>query len=281
MGEYKGAEVKETAMAQAETVILFSVDGMRADGLQTAKTPHVDELVRGGVSTFSAQTVMPSVTLPCHSSMFRSTPPTRHGIVTNTFTPLARPVPSIIDVVRQAQLKAAAFYNWEQLRDLASPGSLDHSLMMRNWQGPEGDRELAEAAGALIKRTADDPYAFIFVYLGHTDVTGHASGWMSEPYLAAISNADACVGIVLEAAREAGRMEQTAFIVTADHGGHGQTHGTDMPEDMTIPWVCFGPGVPSGKTVEEPVSIMDNPPTIAALLGLEPGEHWEGKPVPF
>ena len=281
MGEYKGAEVKEAAMAQAETVVLFSVDGMRADGLQTAKTPHIDELVRGGVSTFSAQTVMPSVTLPCHSSMFRSTPPTRHGIVTNTFTPLARPVPSIIDVVRQARLKAAAFYNWEQLRDLASPGSLEHSLMMRNWQAPEGDRELAEAAGALIKRTADDPYAFIFVYLGHTDVTGHAHGWMSEPYLEAISNADACVGIVLEAARDAGRMEQTAFIVTADHGGHGQTHGTDMPEDMTIPWVCFGPGVPSGKTVEAPVSIMDNPPTIAALLGLEPGEHWEGKPVPF
>lgn len=268
-------------MSKADTVILFSVDGMRADGLQKAETPNIDALVNSGVSTFSAQTVMPSVTLPCHSSMFRAVPPTRHGVVTNTFTPLARPVPSIMDVVRHARLKAAAFYNWEQLRDLASPGALEHSLMMRNCSVPEGDRELAEAAGALIKRTADDPYAFIFVYLGHTDVTGHASGWMSEPYLEAISNADASVGIVLEAARQAGTMEQTAVIVTADHGGHGQTHGTDMPEDMTIPWVCVGPGVPRGKAIEAPVSIMDNPPTIAALLGLEPGEHWEGSPVPF
>ncbi len=268
-------------MAKADTVILFSVDGMRPDGLQKAETPNTDALVSGGVSTFSAQTVMPSVTLPCHSSMFRSVPPTRHGVVTNTFTPLARPVPSIMDVVRRAQMKAAAFYNWEPLRDLASPGSLEHSLMMRNWAAPEGDQELAEAAGALIRRTAKNPYAFIFVYLGHTDVMGHAHGWMSEPYLDAISNADVCVGIVLEAARQAGTMERTAVIVTADHGGHGQTHGTDMPEDMTIPWVCFGAGVPSGKSIEAPVSIMDNAPTIAALLGLEPGEHWEGSPVPF
>jgi hypothetical protein len=40
---------------------------------------------------------MPSVTLPCHTSMFRGVTPERHGITTNTWTPQVRPVPSIID----------------------------------------------------------------------------------------------------------------------------------------------------------------------------------------
>ena len=266
-------------MARADMVVLFSVDGMRPDGLQEAETPHIDRLIRNGCVTYEAQSVMPSVTLPCHNSMFRSVPPTRHGIVTNVFTPLVRPVPSLIDAVRRARRKTAAFYNWEQLRDLGEPGSLDRSLMVKSSAVPEGDLELGKSAGALIRGTADEPFGFIFVYLGHTDSTGHAHGWMSAPYIAAISNADRAVGSVLSALEETGLAERTAVIVTADHGGHDRGHGTDMPEDMTIPWAASGAGVPSGVKIEEPVSIIDTPPTAAGLLGIEPGEHWEGRAV--
>ena len=120
-------------------VILFVLDGLRPDGLQQASTPHVDRLISQGASTYTARTVMPSSTLPCHTSMFRGVTPQRHGILTNTWVPQVRPVPSLVDVLHQAGKRTAFFYNWEQLRDLADPGSLDRSYYMNNCHEPNGD----------------------------------------------------------------------------------------------------------------------------------------------
>lgn len=57
-------------------VLLALLDGMRPDSIT-----NVPE----------AQTVFPSVTLPCHISLFHSVDPDRHGITTNTYTPQVRP----------------------------------------------------------------------------------------------------------------------------------------------------------------------------------------------
>ena len=58
-------------------VILISIDGMRPDGMQKCENPYLDELVKKSSYTFNAQTVYPSITLPCHLSMFHSIPPER------------------------------------------------------------------------------------------------------------------------------------------------------------------------------------------------------------
>src|SRR5579885_2793703 len=102
-------------MTDARTVVLFSVDGMRPDGLQLADTPTVDALIADGAATMTAQAVMPSVTLPCHTSMLRGVDTPRHGITSNTFQPLARPVPSLIDAAHAADKRCGFFYNWGQL----------------------------------------------------------------------------------------------------------------------------------------------------------------------
>lgn len=47
--------------------------------------------MREGSYSLRARTVMPSVTLPCHMSLFHSVDPGRHGILTNTYVPQARP----------------------------------------------------------------------------------------------------------------------------------------------------------------------------------------------
>ncbi len=70
----------------------------------------------------------------------------------------------------------------------------------------------------------DNDRAFTFVHLGHTDVVGHASGWMSPAYLDAVRAADAYVGRILDAIAGAGETGETLVVVTADHGGRGRTH---------------------------------------------------------
>jgi predicted AlkP superfamily pyrophosphatase or phosphodiesterase len=251
-------------------VLLVSIDGMRPDGLLQAETPNIDRLIHRGASTMNARTVMPSVTLPCHTSMLRGVDVARHGITTNTFHPLARPVPSVIDVAHGADLKCGFFCNWGELRDLADPDSIALLHFVRNSHEWIGDYKVAEAAVRYMQAETLD---FAFVYFGHTDDAGHRHGWMSEPYVEAIGNADRCLGEVLQSAGD-----PTVFLMS-DHGGHERSHGTDMPEDMTIPWIASGPGIRRGHTIQSEVRIYDTAPSVARALGVKPSPHWDGKAV--
>src|SRR5436305_618844 len=110
-------------------VLLCSMDGVRPDAIQATDTPCIDRLAQEGASTWAARTVMPSSTLPCHTSMLRGVDTARHGITTNTFHPLVRPVPSLIEAASHQGRTVGFFYNWEPLRDLAAPGTLRASIM--------------------------------------------------------------------------------------------------------------------------------------------------------
>lgn len=70
-----------------EKVILISIDGMRPDGAVGCGHPFVQELMEKSTYTLQGGSVLPPVTLPCHTSMFYGVPPERHGILTNTYTP--------------------------------------------------------------------------------------------------------------------------------------------------------------------------------------------------
>jgi phosphopentomutase len=112
---------------------------------------------------------------------------------------------------------------------------------------------------------------FAFVYLGTVDVAGHVSGWMSPAYLAQATRVDEAVGSLL-----AVLPPDTHVLMQADHGGHDRSHGSDIPDDILIPWLLAGPGVIEGHALESPVSLLDTAPTIARLLGLAPHPEWEG-----
>ena len=53
-------------------VILISVDGMRPDGFLSCGNPCIHEIMARATYTLDGQTVMPSMTLPCHMSLFYS-----------------------------------------------------------------------------------------------------------------------------------------------------------------------------------------------------------------
>lgn len=67
-------------------------------------------------------------------------------------------------------------------------------------------------------------------------------------------------------------------IITADHGGYDRMHGTDMPEDMTIPMFFIGADFEKNKELKD-VSILDIAPTVAAVMGFECEKEWQGRAV--
>ncbi len=253
-------------------VLLILADGMRADALEACGNPFVGEFLRGSAYTLRARTVMPSVTLPCHMSLFHSVTPQRHGILSNTYTPQVRYVSGLFDHLSEAKKSCAFFYDWEELRDLSRPGAVEYSQYLHGHKLPSQEtmRRNADAAVACIRESAPD---FVFLYFGHPDTTGHACGWMSPEYKTAVHDVWTNIQRVVGAL-----PEEYAVIVTADHGGHDRIHGLEVDEDMTIPFVLHAADIPAGELGRE-VSIIDIAPTIAQLLGVSPCEDWDGKSI--
>ena len=252
-------------------VVFIMLDGVRPDALTTANCPNLASFRQRGASTMQARSVMPSITLPCHTSIFHSVPPTRHGITSNTFIPMARPLPGLVEVARAAEKRVAFFYNWEQLRDLARPGNIHYSYFRDSAYQRDGDDETIAEATRFIQQEKPD---FTFIYIGTVDTVGHDYGWMSDEYLRQLEYVDSLLSSFFELLP----AEYTA-IIHSDHGGHDRNHGTDSPEDMTIPWMAVGPTIKKGYTIQSQISLLDMAPTIAKLLDIQPHREWEGRCV--
>jgi predicted AlkP superfamily pyrophosphatase or phosphodiesterase len=253
------------------TTHLIMIDGLRPEAVTAETCPNLTGLMARGSYTRRARSVLPCITLPCHMSIYHSVPPQRHGVTTNTFTPMARPLPGLMEVARAANKRCAFFYNWEPLRNVSLPGSLAHSFFIDNVEEPEGDSVVAAEAARTLAANALD---FAFIYFGAVDVAGHNHGWMSPGYLSQAAFVDGLLGRLL-----AELPPESHFLVQADHGGIERNHGTDLPENMTIPWVLAGPGVRAGHEIQGPVSLLDTAPTLARLLGVAAHPHWEGRAV--
>ena len=250
-------------------VILISIDGMRPDGLRACGNPYVKELEGRAYYTYAARSVEPSVTFPCHFSMAHSVSPQRHGILTNIYVPEVRPVRGIFEKIKDAGGICAMFYGWEPLRDICRPGALKFATYINAYMQESGDTALTDVCERTIDERRPD---LVFLYMVETDEKGgHDSGWMSEEYLRRISVAIDNVKRIVDRFGD-----EYSVIVMADHGGHDRTHGTSLPEDMTVPIFIMGDGF-SGQTRLEGGSILDIAPTVADILGVEPSEFWEGK----
>ena len=249
-------------------ILLILVDGMRPDAI--SEMEEVKRFTNISSYTLHAETVFPSVTLPCHMSLFHSVSRDRHGITSNLYTPQVRPVPGLCEILKQSQKRSAFFYNWEELRDLARPGSLDISRFYAgHTYGYEvANRKIAEEAVHDLKQDLVD---FAFLYFGWSDEAGHNYGWMSNEYLRALQESWKLIENIRNAL-----SDDYLIIVTSDHGGHGRCHGTSCAEDMTIPLFFCGDPFEIGKELKGNINIKDIAPTIAKIFNVKVPEEWEG-----
>lgn len=101
---------------------------------------------------------------------------------------------------------------------------------------------------SFLVHTIAAPQNYSFIHLMDPDAVGHASGWNSGPYYDTVIEMDGLIGRIFDfldtAAVFSGR---TAVIVTSDHGGLGTNHSDPtIPENYTVPFYVWGPGIPAG-----------------------------------
>jgi predicted AlkP superfamily pyrophosphatase or phosphodiesterase len=263
----------------AEHVMLVSIDGLRPDAIAAFGAGTLTRLMAEGSSTLTARTIVPSKTLPSHTSMLSGRPPEEHGVHWNNVRESPGGVfelPTVFSVARAQGYVTAAFFSKAKFDHLQRQGTLDYTQAPGGWWG----RWLSERTVGDVERYLQRarPH-LLFVHLADPDAAGHRRGWMSPAYGRAVLAADAAVARLIVLADDAFGAGRYTLIVTSDHGGHGQDHGSDDPRDTTIPWIAWGRGVSPGQLPDWSVSTMDTAATVVWLLGLEEQPDWRGRTV--
>jgi predicted AlkP superfamily pyrophosphatase or phosphodiesterase len=236
---------------------ILSIDGLRADALAKAQAPEIRKLMARGVYTLRARTILPPMTLPGHVSMLTGLDPKVHRILWDDYRPEkgTLTVPTVFAIAHAAGLRTVAVVGKDKLRTLAAPGAIDSFVV-----ASRGDEDVANQA--IVE--AGVGFDLMFVHFPDVDLTGHRVSWMSAEYFAAVESVDAAVGRLVAAL-----PPHTTVILTADHGGKDKTHGVDIPEDLTIPWVIAGPRVPARGEVALSVKQVDTAATALSVFGLK------------
>ena len=94
---------------------------------------------------------------------------------------------------------------------------------------------------------------------------------------------DDMIGDLFDSLRETGELDNTYVFFTSDNGFHlgqhrlGAGKWTAYEEDIRVPLMVRGPGVPQGKTLPQMVLNNDLAPTFADLAGVDPPDFVDGR----
>ncbi|BCU78345.1 alkaline phosphatase family protein [Luteolibacter sp. LG18] len=273
----------QDAQRRAEHVFIISFDQASPDGIERAEMPLFKEMAGQGAHTWEAYTIVPSLTLPSHTSMLTGVGIQKHQILWNDYQPAKGvvKVPTIFSLAKEKGMKTAMFVAKEKFHHLELPGSVDKFVCPQDVTAAGVSQAFAENVGVLKPDLC-------FIHFGDPDVKGHEFGIHSPEKMKAFADTDVALKTVRDAIKAAGLEDSSVIILTADHGCHDikdkngitrGTHGDATPDDVTIPWIAWGKGVKPKFTITAPVVQYDTAATALWLLGVPVPEGFWGRPV--
>ena len=100
--------------------------------------------------------------------------------------------------------------------------------------------------------------------------------------LQSLQSVDDLVEAVVDALKQAGKLDNTLIVYTSDNGflyGQHRLIGKSAAyeESIKVPLVMRGPGIPKGETRAALVNNLDVVATVAELAGASPGYALDGR----
>ena len=97
---------------------------------------------------------------------------------------------------------------------------------------------------------------------------------LAATYYGMVTYLDRQIGRVLETLGTCGLEDSTRVVYTTDHGDCLGARGvfgkfTLYEESAAVPMIAAGPGVPAGRIVDTPVSLIDVYPSVLEAVGVE------------
>jgi len=279
---------------KAKHVIFIGVDGVSTpafkDPALLARMPNVKMMMEQGSYTLGKRSVMPSSSAINWATIFNGLPTEQHGYGQwNSSKPEIPAVldngrgmpPTIYTLLREQRPDAetGCVYNWNGIGPLLDTTVIDYHLYDPGYHEPEGYSMENYTQERAVKYILEKKPTFFTFYIGDVDEVGHRCGWESPEYYDCLEETDRMVGLILQAAKDAGIYDNTIFVFSSDHGGSGKGHGKLEMAHLETPFVLFGKNIRKGYVLEEPMMQYDLPATLAYALGVNIPKEWRGRPM--
>lgn len=264
-------------------VVVIGFDGLSPDGINHAKTPTFDRIIKEGASTMHARAVLPTSSSANWASMIMGAGPVQHGITSNDWKRNNFLLPAVVQsekflfptilnliATQKQNTEIGAIYHWGGFGRLFEKSAVTFD------ENTKTEYETADVASGYISEKKPD---FAFIHFDHVDHAGHKFGHGSDEYYASVEKADSLLAQIMTVIEEGPLSKKTLVIISSDHGGLGKGHGGASLSEIEIPFLLWGPNVKKNHTITTPVYQYDNAATVAFALGLQQPQAWIGKPV--
>jgi arylsulfatase A-like enzyme len=145
------------------------------------------------------------------------------------------------------------------------------------------EREYIELIDPSISLTKDEMFRLFTQVLLKRDVSDQAIvRLLKKLYDAHVREADDYVKEFFTTLEKLELLQDTAVIITSDHGDEFGEHGGLSHDDkmyselLDVPLIIYDPAKDKGEVCDKLASNIDIPPTIIQLFGLEPVENFQG-----
>lgn len=279
------ANVSNAAKWKAKHVVMIGLDGWGAYSVEKADMPNVKKLMANGSYTLKKRSVLPSSSAVNWASMYMGAGPELHGYTDwGSQTPdlPSRVVdedgifPTVFGLLHRAAPKAeiGCIYEWGGIRYVVDTLALNYEKHVT-----EASKEPQATVRYAVDYIKKAKPTLVNIVWDEPDHVGHAEGHDTPAYYAKLAELDGYIGQVIEAVKEAGMLDETIFIVTADHGGIEKGHGGKTMQEMETAFIISGKGVKKGYNFEESMMQFDVASTIAYMFGLDQPQVWIGRPM--
>ena len=252
-------------------VVLFGIDG-GGTYFEQASTPFMDRIFADGAVSRRTLTEIPTVSAECWGAMLHGVDRHDHQL-TNWIVgvkdfPADSPYPSVFRVIREARpdAKLAAFCDWSPI----NRGIIESGIGVYKYS----DRDFGLIRPAL-DYIRDNDFTLLFFQFDSVDGAGHRFTYGSPEHLASITTVDMYIRYITDAIKARGWEDDTLFMVEADHGGYGHSHGGVTDEEKYVTFMAAGNGICHAELQD--MQVRDTAPAILHALGIPQPEGWSGR----
>src|SRR6185503_16207835 len=182
--------IKAPTASITRNVILVSIDGLRPDAIKKFEATTLLRLMHEGSYSLSARTIMPSSTLPSHTSMLSGEPPEQHHVTWNNVVTAEKDLvdfSTVFSVARAHGYRTAAFFSKAKFSPLQRPCSLDYSQAPGGWCGKWASDSTVTHLRTYLQK---ERQKLTFVHLSDADRATNRSGCTSTAYGRAVFATD-------------------------------------------------------------------------------------------
>ena len=281
------APVCNAAKWKAKHVVLIGLDGWGAYSVEKANIPNIKQLMNDGSYTLTKRSVLPSSSAVNWASMFMGAGPEIHGYTEwGSRTPELPSkelnqngiFPTVFQLLRDAAPEAeiGTLYEWDGIKYLVDTLSVNNYNQGKGIDYGKYPTKLRDIAVKYIKEKK--PTLTLLAW-DNPDHVGHQDGHDTPAYYQKLEELDKYVGDLVNAVKEAGMLDETIFIVTADHGGINKGHGGKTMREMETPFIISGKNIKKGHEIKASMMQFDVASTVAAIFGLKQPQVWIGRPM--